>query len=294
MNLIPRPGDDFWRGRRALAALALLLDRFMPPLRRHFRRVFRRREEAFRACVERLVVDASRPVVKWRTVIGTDAPAGGFFMSVDDSAPEVRYVNDACRGEMPPALWKGRLTGRFPFDPREQKTTGYETRRVPGGQRFTYPASHPLRWVMLVSRKKLPPVYALEFDYTPHTAFREQLQFDFLLRSLHQRLRFMLRHNERFVFSVIDGGFFAPDSRSVPFSFRLGETVRVRFEIVRDVFVLIIGGKVVMSVRTAGVSGRGDERCALIFYDQEPDVLIDFEIANLVYEEPVDGADLTP
>ena len=137
---------------------------------------------------------------------------------------------------------------------------------------------------MLVSKGRLPPVYAMEFDYTPHTAFREQLQFDFLMRSLHQRFRFMLRHNERFVFSVIDGGFFAPDSRSVPFSFKLGETARVRFEIVHDVFTLIVDGSVVMSVGLPGVEGSGEESCALIFYDQEPDVLIDLEIANFSYE----------
>ena len=63
----------------------------------------------------------------------------------------------------------------------------------------------------------------------------------------------------------------------------------MRFEIVRDTFTMLIDGNVVMSVRTAGLQGRGDERCALIFYDQEPDVLIDFELANLVYEEPADG-----
>jgi hypothetical protein len=39
-----------------------------------------------------------------------------------------------------------------------------------------------------------------------------------------------------------------------------------------------------MSVGLAGVEGSGGETCALIFYDQEPDVLIDFEIANFLYE----------
>jgi len=211
---------------------------------------------------------------------------GDFFLGVDDTAYEVRLVNDICRGETPAELWKGRLTGVFPFAPRVRETTGYSVSPVAGGQRLVYSRGNPFRWIMLVSQKRLPPVYALEFDYTPHTAFREQLQFDFLVRSLHQRLRFMLRHNERFVFSVIDGGFFAPDSRSVPFSFKMGETVRVRFEIVRDVFALIVDGKTVMCVRAAGVCGSGGESCALIFYDQEPDVEIDCEIANLTYEEP--------
>lgn len=286
MNLLPGKGGDFWRGRRMTAAVARWLSRVVPPLRKHFDRMFRRRMTAFHAEVERLVRDAPRPGVEWRRVMSSASPAGEFFLCQDESAAEVKIVNDVCLGKMPAKLWAGRLTGRFPFNPCTKERPGYRVVDVDGGQRLTYPAGRPWRWIMLVSKKVLPPVYALEFDYTPHTRFREQLQFDFMMRSLHQRLRFMLRHNERFVFSVIDGGFFAPDSRSVPFSFEMDRTVRVRFEIIRDVFVLLVDGRVVMSVQVEGLCGRGDERCALIFYDQEPDVLIDCEIANLVYEEP--------
>ena len=190
---------------------------------------------------------------------------------------------------MPAELPRGRLSGVFPFSPRNQDVTGFSVSPVAGGQRLVYPGTRPMRWIMLVAKRPLPPAYALEFDYTPHTSFREQLQFDFLMRSLHQRLRFMLRHNERFVFSVIDGGFFVPDSRTVSFSLKMGVAVRVRVEIVRDVFALMVDGKIVMCVKLEGVCGDMGEPCALIFYDQEPDVLIDCEIANLVYEEPDDG-----
>lgn len=284
MNLLPLHGRDFWRDRRLAAVVAWLLSRAIRPLRRHFERVFRRRFAAFQACVGQLVRDMPRQQVKWRRVMSSTAPAGDFFLCEDESVKEVRLVNDVCAGATPPALWKGRLTGWFPFSLRSGVPVRYSVSAVPGGQRLVYRGGRPWRWIMLVSKGRLPPVYAMEFDYTPHTAFREQLQFDFLMRSLHQRFRFMLRHNERFVFSVIDGGFFAPDSRSVPFSFKLGETARVRFEIVHDVFTLIVDGSVVMSVGLPGVEGSGEESCALIFYDQEPDVLIDLEIANFSYE----------
>lgn len=284
MNLLPPHGRDFWRGRRFAAAAAWLLSRVVRPLGRHFERVFRRRFATFQERVGQLVRDMPRQQVKWRRVMSSTAPAGDFFLCEDESAREVRLVNDVCTGAMPSALWKGRLTGWFPFSLHPGASVGYSVSAVPGGQRLVYRGGHPWRWVMLVSKDRLPPVYAMEFDYTPHTTFREQLQFDFLMRSLHQRLRFMLRHNERFVFSVIDGGFFAPDSRTVPFSFKIGETARVRFEIVHDVFTLIVDGNVVMSVGLAGVEGSGGETCALISYDQEPDVLIDFEIANFLYE----------
>ena len=289
MNLFSPSKGDFWHGRRVIAAVAWHLSKAMPPLRRHFERVFRRRLAALCSQVDKLLSDAPRPRVAWRTVMSSTAPVGDFFLGVDDTACEARLVNDICRGEMPAELWKGRLTGVFPFAPRRQAATGYSVNPTDVGQRLVYPGGRPMRWIMLVSGRPLPPVYALEFDYTPHTPFREQLQFDFLVRSLHQRLRFMLRHNERFVFSVIDGGFFAPDSRSVPFSFKMGVAARVRFEIVRDVFVLMVDGNVVLCVRVAGVCGNGSESCALIFYDQEPDVLIDCEIANLRYEEADGG-----
>ncbi len=287
MNLMASSKRDFWRGRSMLAAVAWHMSKALPPLRRHFERVFRRRQAALCASVEKLVRDVPRPQVAWRTAMSSIAPVGDFFFAEDETACEVRLVNDICIGKTPAELWKGRLTGVFPFAPRMQDSTGYSVSPVAGGQRLAYPGNRPMRWIMLVSKRRLPPIYALEFDYTPHTVFREQLQFDFLVRSLHQRLRFMLRHNERFVFSVIDGGFFVPDSRSVPFSLKMGVAVRVRFEIVRDVFVLMVDGKVVMCVRIEGVCGNMDESCALIFYDQEPDVPIDCEIANFTYEESV-------
>ncbi len=286
MNLISVKGRDFWRGRSLFAYGAWMLSRVCGPMGKHFDRVFRRRLMAFHAVVEQMVEDAPRPDVEWHRVLSSARPVGDFFLGEDETAPEIGIVNDVCIGKTPAKLWTGRLTGRFPFDPRHNDAPGYVVRDVAHGQRFTYAAGRPLRWIMLISKKPLPPVYALEFDYTPHTRFREQLQFDFKLRSLHQRLRFMLRHNERFVFSAIDGGFFAPDSRSVPFSFKIGETARVRFEIARDIFALLVDGSLVMSVRMSGVGAEVDERCALIFYDQEPDILIDCEVANLVYEEP--------
>lgn len=289
MNLMAENGRDFWAGRTVLASVAWWLSKALPPLRRHFERLFRRKLKSLGARVEAAVADAPRPHVRWKTALSSARPVGDFFLAEDDGAYEVRLVNDICRGENPPELWKGRLTGVFPFAPFAQRTTGYTVAPVDGGQRLVYPAGRAFRWIMLVSERKLPQSYALEFDYTPHTEFREQLQFDFMVRSLHQRLRFMLRHNERFVFSVIDGGFFAPDSRSVPFSFKLGEKARVRFEIVRDTFALMVDGRVVMCVRAEGVCPRGDEACALIFYDQDPQTLIDCEVANLKYEEPDRG-----
>lgn len=288
MNLIAPSKRDFWRGRRVLAAMAWHLSRVLPPLKRHFERVFRRRLAAFHANVLEIVGDASRPNVTWRSVVSSETPVGDFFLREDDAAFEVRLVNDICEGKTPVELWKGRLTGIFPFAPRNQSETGYSIKPVAGGQRLVYQGGRPFRWIMLVSKRRLPAVYALEFDYTPRSTFREQLQFDFFMQSLHQRLRFMLRHNERFVFSVIDGGFFAPDSRSVPFSFKLDVAVRVRFEIVRDVFTLIVDGNVVMCVKVEGLCENVGGECALIFYDQDPDVLIDCEIANLVYEEADD------
>ena len=257
MNLIAPSKRDFWRGRRVLAAMAWHLSRVLPPLKRHFERVFRRRLAAFHANVLEIVGDASRPNVTWRSVVSSETPVGDFFLREDDAAFEVRLVNDICEGKTPAELWKGRLTGIFPFAPRNQSETGYSIKPVAGGQRLVYQGGRPFRWIMLVSKRRLPAVYALEFDYTPRSTFREQLQFDFFMQSLHQRLQ-------------------------------LDVAVRVRFEIVRDVFTLIVDGNVVMCVKVEGLCENVGGACALIFYDQDPDVLIDCEIANLVYEEADD------
>ena len=131
MNLIAPSKRDFWRGRRVLAAMAWHLSRVLPPLKWHFERVFRRRLAAFHANVLEIVGDASRPNVTWRSVVSSEMPVGDFFLREDDAAFEVRLVNDICEGKTPAELWKGRLTGIFPFAPRNQYAMAIDLKEEP-------------------------------------------------------------------------------------------------------------------------------------------------------------------
>ena len=137
-----------------------------------------------------------------------------------------------------------------------------------------------MRWVMLTSKAPLAEDFALEFDYVPHAVFREQLQVDFRMSSLGDRLRFMVRDNTRLVANAVEGNAFPPDGRTQPFAFALGKSHRVRIESCGGVHSFVVDGRNVLSLTYEGVAGSKGAHAALVFYEAAADRPIDFEIRN--------------
>lgn len=121
-------------------------------------------------------------------------------------------------------------------------------------------------WINFVSKKLLPAVYAVEFDYMPNSVFNEQLQFCFAAKSLAERHRFVLNFNEVLYYQVITRGFWLPKFAEVPCSLPLGEWSHVRLEVVGDTFSLSLNGRAVLSVRDSG-HARKAARNMLIFWN---------------------------
>lgn len=226
--------------------------------------------------------DLQHPV-PWRDV----TPSGGllgFFALADETAPEIARVNDIAAGRNRKAnRRKMRRPMQFPF---ESEVPAFSVERSGGAVRFRHPGGRPMRWVMLSSRQPLPEDFALSFTYTPYTFFTEQLQFDFRMSSLGDRLRLMVRENARAVVSEVVDGRFRPDLKAVPFSFAPGVPARVRLSCLEGVMTLEVDGRLLISGRYEGSAGRRAGFAALVFYEASDSRAIDFELSDFRFWIP--------
>ena len=222
--------------------------------------------------------DALPPVVTWRDVTPADGLIG-LFRLADETEPTIAAVNRIAAGRGSEADRRMVCAaGRFPLASAAPK---FERRAVDDGWRFVHPAGSPMRWVMFCATTALPPDFALEFDYLPHAEFKEQLQFDFRMASLGDRLRFMVRGNSTLVMNAVENGRFPPDLRSAACSFPVGRVSRVRVESCCGVHSFSVDGRNLLSLAYDGPAGRTGGHAAFVFYDSSPSKPIDFEISRL-------------
>jgi len=157
------------------------------------------------------------------------------------------------------AWWKGMFTGEYFFRPEESPVAAYRFEERDGA--FAVDAAPTYNnWVYLPSKAAYPTTYALEFDYTVWQEMRETLQLCFSFDSLASRLRFVLGYNRTLGFEAVQNGMFLSaygrdrlwDRLSRPCSLKLGVPVRVRLEVVENVFQLFFDGRLAMSARVDG------------------------------------------
>ena len=249
---------------------------------------------------------ARRLSARWRALTHPAAPAGtahdalpsavtwcdatpadgltGLFRFADETDPTIAAVNRIAAGTGSAADQKAVCAqGRFPLQSAAPK---FERRAVADGWRFVHPAGSPMRWVMMSTATALPTDFALEFDYLPHAEFKEQLQFDFRMASLGDRLRFMVRGNSTLVMNAVENGHFPPDLRSAACSFPVGKAVRIRIESCRGVHSFFADGRNLLSLAYDGPAGKSGGHAAFVFYDSDPSKPIDFEISRFRFFVP--------
>ena len=222
------------------------------------------------------------PSVEWRTVSG--GRMAEFFGFADETEPAIAAVN--------------RIAERS-GDRNDRKTMcrAMRTQAMSAGFRFSvagaedavrirHAAGTPHRWVVLQARRPLPRDFALTFSYTPHAVFQEQLQVDFRMRSLGDRLRFMVRRNERLGFSCVARGRFHADVLSNPFSFAIGRTAEVRIMSCGGIHSIAVDGKTLLSVSAEADTAWPGNGLALVFYESGRSAPIDFELSGLRLEVP--------
>lgn len=221
--------------------------------------------------------DALPSDVAWRDATPADGLMG-LFRFADETDPTIAAVNRIAAGTGSDEDRRTVCaTGRFPLESAAPK---FARRAVGDGWRFSHPAGSPMRWVMMSTASALPTDFALEFDYLPHAEFKEQLQFDFRMASLGDRLRFMVRGNSTLVMNAVENGRFPPDLRSAACSFPVGKAARIRIESCRGVHSFFADGCNLLSLAYDGPAGKSGGHAALIFYDSDPAKPIDFEISR--------------
>ena len=256
---VPRLEAEAARLRRRLE------DRLFERLRRLVRR--KRGQEEFR--------DALPVNGEWRD---TTPPGGAFslFGLSDETDAALAAVNRIDSGEKS----KDVRSAAFASLPSPTAAPRFSVSAVDDGRRFVHAPGTPRRWVMLTSSVDMPDDFAFEFEYVPHAAFTEQLQIDFRMASLGDRLRFMVRDNATLVANSVSGGRFAADERRIPFSFALDTPSKVRFELRGGVCALHVEGRCLLSLDCSGFQTMRGGRAALVFYEAGAERPIDFEIRN--------------
>ena len=62
-------------------------------------------------------------------------------------------------------------------------------------------------WVYMPAKAKQPSRFAIDFDFLTNTSIKETLQIDFLMKSLADRFRFMIKDNKVLKFDIWANGY---------------------------------------------------------------------------------------
>lgn len=245
-------------------------------VQRFLDRRFAAAEARIAAANEIAQVRAHRSDIRW-----TDVPAlsdfGSFFTFHDQRCPDVVGMSTQ-------EWWCSHFRGRYRIHLESDKTLSYTCAEEDGSWHFQSDAT-PGTWIYLVSRQLLPTTYAIEFDYTPRTVFREQLQLDFAAYSLAERHRFIISNNERLRYHLTTRGFLLPDVSVMPCSLPLSVATRIRLEVCGRTFSLLFGRRVLSCWEDRGYDPR-PARCFMVFWNGTEAREMDFSVSNFKFQVP--------
>ena len=184
-------------------------------------------------------------------------------------------------------LWfMSKFTNEYYFDPEHSPAPRYEMHRA--GDRLSISTGSRIdTWIYLVSKQKCPAVYAMEFDYVPHTEMQETLQIDFCCHSLSRRFRFNLENNRTLKFDITDKGCFVYWSNvkgwnkyKKPCSLSLHKTTHVRLEVINDVFAIYYDSVLQMAVRVKGYEPCPTDWYLVFWNGVEKEQAMNIELSN--------------
>ena len=136
------------------------------------------------------------------------------------------------------------------------------------------------RWVFLRFLRKVGCIYAIEHTLTINSEFTE-VQFAFNMRSMMNRVRWIILDNRELVFQTVEKGAFVSPIIRKPLRLNLGRKYHIRIEVIRNSFYYYVDGEMLMSLTVDGHSAQVNDDCALIFWEQGSERQIDVTLENL-------------
>ena len=127
-------------------------------------------------------------------------------------------------------------------------------------------------WIYLPAKAKQPSIFAIDFDFLTNSGIKETFQIDFLMKSLADRFRFMVKDNKILKFDIWANGYSLGYSEEEwkkfekPFSISLGKTTHVRLEVCNDIFQISFNGNPEMTIKAKEYM-RNDAYWSLIFWN---------------------------
>jgi hypothetical protein len=136
-------------------------------------------------------------------------------------------------------------------------------------------------WVYLYSKESFPENYFLEFITTIYSGFTE-FQIAFCHKDITERYRFRVVDNSYLSFEIVKNGFFFNDFRSVPFSFQVGKSYKIKIVIYKHIYCFFCEDKLLLridnnakNILTGGV--------AFIFWDNKERSNIKLKLENISF-----------
>lgn len=240
------------------------------PLARFFRNRFERLEPQLAALNIQAHHEVARPEIAWKTV-SEYSDFLRFYSVHDNRCEDVLGINSA-------DWFQSHFKGDYHVHTEDHRELLFDFEQRNGALDF-HSRLGTNTWIYFVSRDSLPARYAIQFNYTPFTEFKEQLQFDFGGTSLADRHRFILSFNRFIRYQRIERGFWLPDVMRKDWQLPLGTPTAVRLEVVDNIFTLMFDGKIAACWQDERYTVR-PSRNFLIFWSGEEAVKMDFRLTD--------------
>lgn len=242
----------------------------------------------------KIISENDIPKIKW--IEDTISSKGiNSFYSLDQQSDDVRPLLMK-EWNLPfdkTSWWNAMQTGKYLFAPDKSPTPIYKMEKTDSTLHIKTGTEYDT-WAYLVSKRKQPEIYSIEFDFITHTQSQETLQLCFAANSLAQRFRFNLENNKTIKFDVVDHAICQYWPRKdlwqnfrFPCSIPLHVPIHVKLECINNKFALYFDKKLIIAVEVNGYKACPNH-WFLIFWNGTPheeykgkqDNYMDFEIKN--------------
>lgn len=187
------------------------------------------------------------------------------------------------------AKLKAMLGKKYFYAPEHSPEAKYhvENTSVGGGNSLTFQTGSDLdTWIYLPAKQKQPSVYALDFDFLTNTSHKETIQLDFMMSTLADRFRFMVKENKTLKFDIWSSGYSLGYTSEEwkkfekPFSLPLSQKVHVRLEVINDTYQISFDGKPEMTIKAKNYPKEPSYWCLIFWNGIEEQQDIKISISN--------------